>query len=558
MPSTYSPDLRIELIPNGDQSGTWGTTTNTNLGTLIEDAISGAATVSVVATNQALTAANGAADEARCSTLILTTTTGAPFNIFAPPVTKLYVIYNASAYDAVIYCSTVINNTTPAGSGYDIPAGKAVFVRCNGTAFFDAINHIQNGFTLDNPLAVTSGGTGLATVPALSVPVANSLNTLTTLAPTANQSIRINSSGTAWEAYTPSGGGGSVSSVGLAMPLGIFTVSGSPVTTTGTLTATLDSQSANLILASPSSTSGTPTFRALTSADLPNSGAVASTYGNSTNVPQITVDAKGRITSVTNVAISGGGSGDVVGPSSATNNAIVRFDTTTGKLIQNSVVTISDTGAATGFTTLNTSSTVTGNGFLSSTGAYNFTASNESIFGSSGLVSIAVGGSARIDVTVSDFLPDGDNNMGLGSSGKRWTAVYAVNGTIQTSDANSKQDIADLDDAERRVAVRIKGLIKKFRFKDAVATKGDAARIHVGVIAQEVRDAFTAEGLDAARYGMFCSDTWWEREEDVYQPFNGTTVRKKVIHKTPVEGATEVTRLGVRYDELLAFVIAAV
>jgi hypothetical protein len=147
--------------------------------------------------------------------------------------------------------------------------------------------------------------------------------------------------------------------------------------------------------------------------------------------------------------------------------------------------------------------------------------------------------------------------MNLGSGSKRWIQVYAVNGTINTSDANTKQDIADLDEAERRVATRIKGLIKKFRFKDAVTEKGDAARIHVGVIAQEVRDAFTAEGLDATRYGLFCSDTWWEREEDVYQPFNETTVRKLVVHKTPVEGATEVTRLGVRYDELLAFVIAA-
>ena len=180
MPSTYSPDLRIELIPNGEQSGTWGTTTNNNLGTLIEDAISGAATISVIATNQALTAANGAADEARCAALILTTTTGAPFNIFAPPVTKLYVIYNASSYGATIYCSTVLGNTTAAGAGYDIPAGRTVFIRSNGTVFSGAITHADT-LTLGTQLGVTSGGTGLNTVPALSVPVANSLNTLTAL-----------------------------------------------------------------------------------------------------------------------------------------------------------------------------------------------------------------------------------------------------------------------------------------------------------------------------------------------------------------------------------------
>ena len=565
MPSQYSPDLRIELIQNGDQSGTWGTTTNTNLGTLIEDAISGAATVSVIATNQALTAANGAADEARCAVLILTTTTGAPFNIFAPPVTKLYVIYNSSAYDAVIYCSTVLGNTTPAGAGYDIPAGKAVFVRCNGTAFFDAINHIQNGFTLNNPLGVTSGGTGLGTIPAFSVPVTNSLNTLTALTVAANESIKLNSTGTAWEAYTPTGGSGSVSSVGLDMPVSVFTVSGSPVISSGTLTATLNSQTANRFFAAPDGSAGTPSFRAISSADLPNSGAVASTYGNSTNVPQITVDAKGRITSVSNVAITSGNVSSVTGSgaisASPTTGAVVVSVANAGLSTSGIVTTGSQTfgGNKTFDGTITANGLITGgNGFRSTPGSYNFTASNESIFGSSGLVSISVSGSARIDVTSSEFTPDGDNNMGLGSGSKRWTQVYAVSGTINTSDANTKQDIADLDDAEKRVAMRIKGLIKKFRFRDAVAEKGNAARIHVGVIAQEVRDAFTAEGLDATRYGLFCSDTWWEREEDVYQPFNETTVRKIVVHKTPVEGATEVTRLGVRYDELLAFVIAAV
>jgi len=60
MPSTYSPDLRIELIGPGEQAGTWNTTTNTNLGTLIEDAISGYVSVSVTSANQALSASNGA------------------------------------------------------------------------------------------------------------------------------------------------------------------------------------------------------------------------------------------------------------------------------------------------------------------------------------------------------------------------------------------------------------------------------------------------------------------------------------------------------------------
>jgi hypothetical protein len=118
------------------------------------------------------------------------------------------------------------------------------------------------------------------------------------------------------------------------------------------------------------------------------------------------------------------------------------------------------------------------------------------------------------------------------------------------SDANLKQDISNLDDAEKRVAIAIKSLIKKYRFKDSVLEKGDAARIHVGAVAQEVQAAFVAEGLDATQYALFCSDTWYEvngkQAQDLKDPYTAET-----------EGAVKVTRLGLRYDELLAFVIAA-
>lgn len=139
-----------------------------------------------------------------------------------------------------------------------------------------------------------------------------------------------------------------------------------------------------------------------------------------------------------------------------------------------------------------------------------------------------------------------DNVRDIGAATVRWDDVYATNGTIQTSDANEKQDIAELDEAEKRVAVAAKGLIRKYRWKDAVAEKGDAARIHVGIIAQDLQAVFAAEGLDAGRYAMFISSTWWEHEGQTYD----------TAEEAP-EGATERTRLGVRYPELLAFIIAA-
>lgn len=135
MPSSFSPSLRIELIAPGEQAGTWGSTTNTNLGTLVEDAISGYDTVSVTTANQAFTYADGAADQARNAMIELTTTTGAAFAVYAPPSPKTYVIYNASAHVATIYNSTALGNTTAAGTGVAVPAGRRLFVMSNGTNF---------------------------------------------------------------------------------------------------------------------------------------------------------------------------------------------------------------------------------------------------------------------------------------------------------------------------------------------------------------------------------------------------------------------------------------
>ena len=128
-----------------------------------------------------------------------------------------------------------------------------------------------------------------------------------------------------------------------------------------------------------------------------------------------------------------------------------------------------------------------------------------------------------------------DNSLDLGFGTLRWDDIYATNGTIQTSDRNEKQDIAELSDAEQRVAVAAKGLLRKFRWKDSVAEKGDEARTHFGIIAQDLQAAFAAEGLDAGDYAMFISSTWTDEETN-----------------------EEKTRMGVRYSELLAFIISAI
>lgn len=139
--------------------------------------------------------------------------------------------------------------------------------------------------------------------------------------------------------------------------------------------------------------------------------------------------------------------------------------------------------------------------------------------------------------------PQVDNSRRFGSAGARWTEIFAVTGTINTSDQNDKQQIRDLTDAEIAVATTCKSLVKAYKWNDSVASKGDNARVHVGVIAQELQSAFSAQGLDANDYGMFCSDTWW-------------TDANGKIYDQAGDGLTEHTRLGVRYDQLLAFIIS--
>ena len=138
-------------------------------------------------------------------------------------------------------------------------------------------------------------------------------------------------------------------------------------------------------------------------------------------------------------------------------------------------------------------------------------------------------GTIVLAVSTTQFVPSPDNTLSLGSAGLRWTTVYATTGTINTSDRNDKQQIADLTAAEKAVGQALKGMIKTFKFNDAVQKKGADARIHFGVIAQDVQAAFQAQGLDADNYGVFCSDTLPD----------GTT------------------RLGVRYEELFSLIIGA-
>ena len=258
MASTYSA-LKIELIATGEQSGTWGATTNVNLGdAALGEAITGSADVAFSSADVTITLTDtNATQAARNLRLNLTGTSGGARNLILGSgcqIEKLYLVNNGLA-DAV-----TIKNTT--GTGIAVAAGKSAFVFNNGTNVVDAVTYLSSLTTTqvnitgqgDLRLEDTSGGEYVA------------LQAPTTLA----------------SSYT------------LTMPV-----------------------------------------------DDGTSGQALITDGSG------------------NLSWSTAASGDVYGPASATDNALARFDLTTGKLIQNSVGILSDAGILTGLTGLTSSGSIT-------------------------------------------------------------------------------------------------------------------------------------------------------------------------------------------------------
>jgi hypothetical protein len=155
MASTYSP-LKIELIATGEQSGTWGTTTNTNLGTALEEAIVGSADVTFASGTVTLTLTDtNAAQTARNLRLNLTGTSGGAQNLIVPAIEKLYLVNNGCA-DAI----TVKNSS---GTGIAVPAGKTMFVYNTGSNVVNATTHLSS-LTLGSALPAGSGGTGITSL----------------------------------------------------------------------------------------------------------------------------------------------------------------------------------------------------------------------------------------------------------------------------------------------------------------------------------------------------------------------------------------------------------
>ena len=149
-----------------------------------------------------------------------------------------------------------------------------------------------------------------------------------------------------------------------------------------------------------------------------------------------------------------------------------------------------------------------------------------------------------------DFLPSVNDIINLGTSTNKWKDIYATNATINTSDRNAKQDIKIIDDNILEAWGNVS--LVSFKFKDAVAKKGDNARLHTGYIAQNIQEELNKYGIDACNYGLFCYNSWDAQEEKSHEEERtdeeGNVETVKVID-TPARDAGET--YGLRYIECL-------
>ena len=170
MASTYSTNLKIELITTGEKDGEWGDITNTNLGTLLEQAISGYVTQVISnSSDTVITIPDGSTGVAR-NMFIEMTSTGdltATRNLIVPANKKLYFIYNNTTGGFAV--TVKVSGLT----GVSVPNGRKVILVCNGTDIVEAHNAISGNATVGGTLVVTGATTAASLTLGAALPVAS-------------------------------------------------------------------------------------------------------------------------------------------------------------------------------------------------------------------------------------------------------------------------------------------------------------------------------------------------------------------------------------------------
>ena len=344
MASTWSA-LKIELLETGQNSGTWGTATNVNLGdAVLGEAITGQATVDFASdADVTITLTDSASTQAarnlRLNITESSTGVGSVRNLILGSgcqIEKFYLINNTGTG------AKTVKNTS--GTGISVPAGKATLVYNNGTNVVDAASYFTS-LTLGSALPVASGGTSLSTLTANNVILGNGTSSPLFVAPSSSGNV-LTSNGTTWSSSAPAAGGITYTAVKTANYTAVNNDGVQTNTTAGAFTVTLPATPSNgnqVFVVDSFNTWGTNNLT------IGRNGSTIEGVAQDLvcDITGVSVQCVYNGTTWDIFAQVGGAGGSVVsGPASSTDNAFTRFDGTTGKLLQNSTATLGDAGEA--------------------------------------------------------------------------------------------------------------------------------------------------------------------------------------------------------------------
>ena len=165
-------------------------------------------------------------------------------------------------------------------------------------------------------------------------------------------------------------------------------------------------------------------------------------------------------------------------------------------------------------------------------------------------------GTSWKSVAEGHWLPGIDAFSNIGSASLRIGNIYLSTAPVVTSNEKLKTELLTISERERSAAIEIKNSISKYKMIDSVEKKGfDGARWHFGVGAQTVGEILKKHGLDPSEYGFWCKDYWGDEYEDqnirssdsLDMEFNGS-----------VKVSNEGENYGIRYDELMMFILASI